>query len=339
VILREGIGFQLLTPKEQQAYKIMLQAFSLMATSINCAQFFRDIDLVKVINIALGDNPSVIYFDKTKLEIEQSFNGKRILFTGVHSKSQAEKMNFTLDDFSNKIISYVKTRITDEYSLLIKLYEVLQRNIIYDKNEIQAISNGVSQNPTSHNAYGALVNRSAVCDGFSSAFTLLAQKLGFECMLVVGRSDYATTLQDHAWNIIKVGKEYYHLDITWDTRKYNEFDEFSYAYFALTDTEIINDHNWNSATTPVCSSRDFSYYVKNGLYANTTTELSEIVKTHGRKNVNVFRIKLDRNIKLPNNAGDYLVQMVLNEVIKPGERKQASYSWDENSRCFFVKIL
>ena len=256
----------------------MLAAFSSMAVSFDCSQINRDVDLMKVLHTVLGDNPAVIYFDKTKLEVEASILEKHIYLTGVHSKPQIEKMYLTLEDTANKIASSLKTSSNDEYSLLINLYEFLQKNIRYDKEEIQAFSKGKSNNPFSHNAYGAIINKLAVCDGFSSAFVLLAQKLGFECMLVVGRSAYSTALQEHAWNIVKIRNKYYHIDITWDARKYSEFDEFSYAYFAVTDEEIAADHNWNRSTTPVCSNLDFSYYLKNGLHANNARQLNDIVK-------------------------------------------------------------
>lgn len=335
----EGTGFRYLTPQEQQAYRVMLKAFSQMATSFDSTQIHPSIDLMKVLNAVLGDNPTVIYFDGTKLEVENSFFGKKIFLTGVHPKPQAEQMGVTLDLTANRIASIVKSRSNDEYSLLLNLYEAIQNNIRYDKDEIQANSRGVSKNSASHNAYGALVNRLAVCDGFSSAFTLLAQKLGFECMLVVGRSAYATTLQDHAWNIIKIGGKYYHMDATWDARKYADFNEYSYAYFAVSDQEISSDHNWNSSATPVCSNNDFNYYLKNGLYASNTEHLNKIIKALGSQNTNVIRLKLSRNIKLPNNAGEYLMQITTNEVIKPGERKQVGYSWSDRTRCFFAKIM
>ncbi|MCL2293393.1 MAG: hypothetical protein FWC36_00775 [Spirochaetes bacterium] len=310
-----------------------------MAPSIDCSKIHPSVDLIKVLHAVLGDNPAVIYFDKTKFETELSFFGKRIILVGVHPKSQAEKMNLALEETANKIASSVKTRSSDEYSLLINLYESFQKNIKYDDKELQANSRGLSNNPVSHNAYGALINRLAVCDGFSSAFALAAKKLGFECMLVIGRSTYTTSFAEHAWNIIKVRNKYYHLDVTWDARRYNEFAELSYAYFALTDEEISSDHTWNKAATPVCSYNDFSYYSKNGLYANNTEQLNKIIKAIAGKQANVFKIKLSRCIKLPNNAGDYLAQMVLNEVAKPGGRKRASYGWNEHTRCFFAKIV
>ena len=241
----------------------MLKVFASMAASVNCSQINHNVDLVKVMQTALGDNPTIIYFDKTKIEIEKSILEREIILMGVHSKPQAEKMRLALDATVNKIVSSVKARAksSDEYSLLISLYEILQRNIQYDKEEIQTNSRGICNNSASHNAHGAIINKLAVCDGFSSAFALLAKKLGFECMSVVGRSTYAVAVQEHAWNIIKVRGKYYHFDVTWDARNYNEFNEFSYAYFALTDEEIIHDHNWNKTTTPVCSHNDFSYYL------------------------------------------------------------------------------
>ena len=75
------------------------------------------------------------------------------------------------------------------------------------------------------------------------------------------------------------------------------------------------------------------------MYTNNIEQLSNIMKEFGRIQSNVFRVKLSRSIKLPNNAGDYLVQMALKEVAKPEGRTQARYGWNENTRCFFAKII
>ena len=332
---RGRLGFEYLSLHEQQAYKVMLKAFSSMAVSVNCSQINRDVDSIKVMKTVLGDNPTIIYFGKSKIQIQTSgFERQQFFLTDVQSKPQAEKMRSALDVTANKIVSLVraKAKSNDEYSLLINLYEFLQKDVRYDYEEKEAEE---SINPTAHNAYGAIINKLAVCDGFSLAFSLLAQKLGFECMLVTGPS--GIDAEPHAWNIIKIQNRFYHFDVTWDV---DDSDEFSYDYFAVTDKEIARcEHNWNKATTPVCSSRDFSYYSKNGLYANNTKELNDIIKAFGKKSADVFRIKLARSIKLPNNEGDYLIQMVLKEAAKPGMRTQASYNWDENTRCFFAKIV
>jgi len=58
-------------------------------------------------------------------------------------------------------------------------------------------------------AYGALVRGSAVGEGFAMAFKALADELGFECIVVLG--EYKE--QIHAWNIVSLYGEYYHLDV------------------------------------------------------------------------------------------------------------------------------
>ena len=58
-------------------------------------------------------------------------------------------------------------------------------------------------------AYGALVRGSAVGEGFAMAFKALADELGFDCRVVLGYHDG----QVHAWNIISLYGDYYHVDV------------------------------------------------------------------------------------------------------------------------------
>ena len=335
--LCEGLGFKYLSFQEQQAYKIILKAFSAMAASFKCPQINQNEDLMKIIQTVLGDNPSVTYFDKTKIQIEESFLDKRIILTGVYSKHQAEKMNQSLEATVNMIASSLNTGANNEYSLLINLSEFLQKNIRYDKEENQVNSKGISINPSSHNAYGALLMKRAVCDGFSSAFALLAKKLGFECMLVVGRSAYiSTTLVNHAWNIVKVKNGFYHMDVTWDAKKYSEVGDYSYSYFALDDNEIKNDHEWDKTVLPICHSNDLSYYIRNGLYANNIAHLNDIIR---KSNYNPIRLKLSPSINLPGNPEQYLFQIYANTIAQTGKHTQITYSWNEKQRSFFAKPI
>jgi len=340
VILCEGLGFKYLSNQEQQAYRVMQNAFLSQVSSFDCSQIVRSVDVMKILQTVLGDNPSIIYFNKTQIQMETSIFGKKIILSGVPSKSQVEKMNLTLDVAANRIISSVKAASVNEHSILTNLYHYLQKNVQYDKKEMQENTIGINNTPDSHNAYGAIINKIAVCDGFSSAFALLAQKLGFECMLVLGHSVYSLgTFSDHAWNIVKMRDRFYHMDVTWDARKYDEFGEYSYDYFMLQDEEISNDHSWDKKTTPACLYNDFSFYLKNGLYVKTSEQLNQVIKAYGDRQANVFRMKLSCNISLPSNAGEYLAQKVVNEGVKFTGRIKFSYGWNEKTRCFFAKIL
>ena len=337
--LREGIGFKFLSIREQQLYKVMLRAFSSMALEFKCPLASRGVDIMKVMETLLGDNPDVIYFDKTKIKFEETLMEKTIFLTGLYSSNQAAKIKTKIEDVYNNIVSIVKSESKDDYSLLFNLYKILQKNIVYDVEELNAISGGFTKNPFSHNAYGALVNKKAVCDGFSSAFALVAQKLGFDCTVISGQSGYSSAgYIEHAWNIIKLRDKYYHLDCTWDTRSYEQSSEFFFDYFLLCDKDMGSDHIWNRRKNPQCTDSSLSFHNVFGFFAINTDQLKNIIRTYSNYNTNFFRIKLSSNFRLPKDPGNFLMEMVFNEIVKPGMSKQASYIWNENIRCFSVKI-
>lgn len=354
--LQEGLGYKFLLPQEQQAYKIMLEAFSQTASSVDCSQINKNVDLMKVVQVVLGDNPAVVYFDKTHIKTEESIteerivltkghlkqqiktiktsSGRRIILTGVHSKTQAEKMLASLEKKANQIIVSVKKNSDDEYSLLINLYKYLQENIRYstEKNIPFAF----------HNAYGALIDRTAVCDGFSSAFSLLAEKFGFKCMLVTGNSAYSMrSYANHAWNIIKIKNKFYHLDITWDARKYEDCAVHSFVYFAIDDLNMAADHKWDNKTTPVCSYSDFSYYKRNGLFIKDFQQLYNSVIFHIKNKIDIFQYKFSVDFDYPRKKiGKYAADLILSEAVKHrGSRVKISFTWNENTGCFSARII
>ena len=62
-----------------------------------------------------------------------------------------------------------------------------------------------------YNAYNCLVNRSAVCQGYSLAYKyILTNYLGIDCTVVYSKS------QNHAWNYVKLDGRWYHVDVTND---------------------------------------------------------------------------------------------------------------------------
>lgn len=80
-----------------------------------------------------------------------------------------------------------------------------------------------------HTAYGALVDKLPVCDGYSKAFKMLLNKAGIECHVVAGLGGGG----GHAWNIVKIGGDYYEVDATWDDQ--TNADDSEYKVFLLHD--------------------------------------------------------------------------------------------------------
>ncbi len=64
----------------------------------------------------------------------------------------------------------------------------------------------------SHTAYGALAGGTAVCDGYSLAFQRFMDVLGIPCLIATGERNG----DSHAWNLVQLDGQWYHLDVTWD---------------------------------------------------------------------------------------------------------------------------
>ena len=67
----------------------------------------------------------------------------------------------------------------------------------------------------SHTAYGALVTKWAVCDGYALAFQRFMDVLGIPCRIALGTRDG----EPHAWNLVFLDGQWYHLDATWDDQR------------------------------------------------------------------------------------------------------------------------
>lgn len=94
-----------------------------------------------------------------------------------------------------------------------------------------------------HTAYGALVGGKAVCDGYSHAFQLLCRRLGIECTIVEGTSEFNSDADNgHMWNCILLDGDWYHVDVTWNDSTKAACRAEHYFYLNLTGEEIARDH-------------------------------------------------------------------------------------------------
>ena len=80
-------------------------------------------------------------------------------------------------------------------------------------------------------ATGVFYHGEAVCEGYSSAMSLILNILGLENKSI--RNKRGT----HVWNYVKVDGTWYHIDVTWNDTKDGSGNYTNY-YFMLTDSEM-----------------------------------------------------------------------------------------------------
>ncbi len=112
------------------------------------------------------------------------------------------------------------------------------------------------------NAFGALLDGQANCQGYADAFYMLGTMCGFN----VGKIQGTTNGVSHVWNTIELDGKYYGVDVTWDDAsfKMNDGREYNnYIYFNAPLEIMQVRHKWDSAYAPALQSTiDNKYFYK-----------------------------------------------------------------------------
>jgi hypothetical protein len=92
-------------------------------------------------------------------------------------------------------------------------------------------------------AYYTLHDKIADSFGYAMAYKALCDRLGLDCQVVVGRLNGI----DHAWNIVGLDGDYYHVDVSMCDLNGEE------TAFMLSDADIISSYWWDDGDLPKCN--------------------------------------------------------------------------------------
>lgn len=114
-----------------------------------------------------------------------------------------------------------------------------------------------STNSTSspHSACAVVQEGKGVCQGYALLALKMLQDLGVETKYVVGE----VYTGGHAWNLVKVDGEWYHLDTTWNDPTPDRKNVVRYEYFLVNDEEMRKDHTWIQSDYPEATSTKFKF--------------------------------------------------------------------------------
>ena len=184
------------------------------------------------------------------------------------TEQEAKKRRDEIDSHIRSFLSSINDSMSD-YEVALRIYENIIKLVDYDtlgleKQKSKTVSSEVPDDLRS--IYGVFVNKKAVCAGYAKAMQYLLNLCGIECTYV--------TSSTHAWNLIKLEGDYYHLDVTWgdgtDTKKEKvQIDSINYDCFCITTEEVLKlDSHTPEADFPVpeCTATKCNYHIRQGLY-------------------------------------------------------------------------
>lgn len=114
-----------------------------------------------------------------------------------------------------------------DYQKIRAIYDFICENVTYDYDTLEDNTYKLK-----FTAYAALLNGTAVCQGYALLFYRMALELGIDARFIAGLGNGGA----HGWNIVELRDEYYNLDSTWDAGR------STYSYF-LKCTDNFDNHS------------------------------------------------------------------------------------------------
>ena len=151
---------------------------------------------------------------------------------GMMSADEREEMKEAIEEFKE---TYLTAGMSD-FEKEILIIQWLVENCSYEKGENWSNSTG----------YSCIVKGKAQCSGYADAFLQTAKACGLEARYIYNTS--------HAWNLVKLDDDWYHVDVTWEDP--TGFNEYGFAmlrnkYINLEDSEIrrVSSHmEWSPSS-------------------------------------------------------------------------------------------
>ncbi len=167
--------------------------------------------LAETDNAAEGDYLAYVYKSFNGFVVTQYIEGEteyyhKITFSLEYYTTKEQEAQ--LEEKLNKVIEgFNFTSATTERQKSDTIYNYITGNVAYDYDNLN-----VESYKLKFTAYAALINGTAVCQGYATLFYRLARECGLEARVITG-----TSMGDnHAWNIVKIGDRFYYADCTWD---------------------------------------------------------------------------------------------------------------------------
>lgn len=217
----------------------------LVAINQSLDGFFGHVDAYTILRKVNAD----VYLVKFDLEVSNNYyvyqkivNGKEIV-NNMDAEILATKVEMVMAECPGGS-DYEKVKFYHDYIVTHTEYGFLE-----GEDEI-----------LSYTAEGVLLRGTAVCNGYAEAMELLLLCSNIETYMAVGYTDEGS----HAWNIVKLEDDWYHVDTTWDDPVPDMGEEALHVYLNISDEIMEKTHTWNRSAYPECTSLEHNYYEQEG---------------------------------------------------------------------------
>lgn len=245
----------------------------------------KDIDIT--INYFYLDHPEVFYVENEYFISEiSSFTGKNVILNLEYTIATLDELNQKIEKMLPIIEEYLaKVEGKSKMEAEIILHDELGKNVKYYMHE------NLEDVPTEcHTIEGAFINQTAVCDGISKAMQILLSKVDIVNIIVLGKLEEVS----HAWNMVELDGDWYHLDITSDksVKDLEEKGAVIHSYFNIMTQEIEKSHFIeNKKIIPLAEAKEYNYYFYTKHYITLQNDFNLQLKEILQKDTHPYAVE------------------------------------------------
>ena len=225
--------------------------------------------------------PELFFLDKGARYTSDGSSIK-ITFTSKYSAGRLESMWHDLNEAVELVVEAVNFAYSDEDKIG-ELNNYICKNV--KTNSSFAAQYG--------DAYGALINQEARCEGICKAVQLVLNRLNIKNLIAFGESDRDGSQENHAWSIIWVNGEPYGFDFTWNIDS-SMFGVVCVDYMFLAKEDIDIEHVSNSDNSyPIVEFSQLAYWYQNNTEVTYRSDFSNVLlKDIGNNYYAIMRLML-----------------------------------------------
>ena len=208
------------------------------------------------------DNPLIYYLNQSVCSCaSDKFGNFAICPQYFFTQEKVKEYNRKIEKEVNSLAEKLNLTAGTDYEKEIKIHDWLCQNISYDDEGADRTK--LTRMIASHNIIGVFAHHRAQCEGIAKAVKVLLNAVDVKCIVVTGESVKNGKRSPHAWNIVNIDGQPYHLDITWDIGAIDsDFKRIPYDYFNLSDQMIEKEHRADTRL-PLCFSMRHNYFKMN----------------------------------------------------------------------------
>lgn len=197
--------------------------------------FFVDFDLLTV-SVGQKGNSVIVQIGSGRAD---SYYTQGVTKNNV--VSMVENYNTKLDQFVSTAVDGKTTTEEKIQAINLAITNTVEYSFCNEESEKEFA-------PMIRTAYGALINKKAVCEGYSRLFKACMDKIGVNCVLVQGYALSGNSVEPHMWNYVEIDSKWLGVDTTWNTSETNK------QRYLLVDASVMGVEHYEE---PVVSSSNY----------------------------------------------------------------------------------